>query len=88
MTTTVAERVRSNWTFIVGPMTRDDDRRYVTIAIKPPLDRPRSERVRSYGTGETARARLATRLLDLLRRRVEQAPSKSNVTSPTSERQR
>jgi nicotinamide-nucleotide amidase len=80
--TTVAERTGGDWTLAVGEATRADGR-YVTIAIRPPLDEPRSERVRFYGTSEMAQARLSTRLLDLLRRRLEQAPPKSDLTSDT-----
>jgi hypothetical protein len=84
--TAVAERTAGDWTLAVGEATRGDGR-YVTIAIKPPLDEPRSERVRFYGTNEMAQARLSTRLLDLLRRRLEQAPPPSDLTSDTDANQ-
>jgi len=78
-----AERTAGDWTLAVGEATRGDGR-YVTIAIKSPLDEPRGERVRFHGTSEMAQARLSTRLLDLLRRRLEQAPPpKNDLTSDT-----
>jgi nicotinamide-nucleotide amidase len=67
-----AEATASQWTVAVGerwPDERGVD--YVDIVFKMPGDRLENRRIRFRGTGELARSRLNTQLLDQLRRRLK-----------------
>ncbi len=66
-----ADRIGSPWAVAVGQSQRDNrGDRYVEVVVKSPDGRLESRRVRLRGTGESARSRLTTQLLDQLRRRL------------------
>jgi len=72
LATAAAEATASQWTLAVGepwPDERGVD--YVDIVFKMPGGRLESRRIRFRGTGELARSRLSTQLLDQLRRRLK-----------------
>ncbi len=66
-----ADLTGSRWALAVGE-ARPDERgaRFVEVALKAPGGPLETRRVRLGGTGELARARLSTHLLDQLRRRL------------------
>ncbi|MHC4118259.1 MAG: molybdopterin-binding protein [Planctomycetota bacterium] len=67
-----AAATASQWALAVGEPFKDDrGTEYVNIAFKLPDGRLESRRLRFRGTGELARARLSTQLLDQLRRRLK-----------------
>jgi nicotinamide-nucleotide amidase len=67
-----AAATASQWALAVGEPFKDDrGTEYVDIAFKLPDGRLESRRLRFRGTGELARARLSTQLLDQLRRRLK-----------------
>jgi glycoprotein endo-alpha-1,2-mannosidase len=67
-----AEATASQWTIAVGEARRDENGSgYVEVAFKLPDGRLESRRVRLRDTGELARSRLSTQLLDQLRRRLK-----------------
>ena len=66
-----AEATGSEWAIAVSERRRDDSgAAYVEVALRLPDGRVESVRVGVRGSGETARARLSTRLLDQLRRKL------------------
>lgn len=67
-----AEATASKWSIAVGE-PRPDERGvdYVDVVFKLPDGRLESRKVRFRGTGELARSRLSTQLLDQLRRRLK-----------------
>ncbi|UCG46461.1 MAG: CinA family protein [Phycisphaerales bacterium] len=66
-----AEATGSEWAIAVSERHRDDGgRAYVEVALRLPDARVESTRVAVRGSGEMARARLSTRLLDQLRRKL------------------
>ncbi|MFC1793838.1 molybdopterin-binding protein [Planctomycetota bacterium] len=68
----VAVAAESQWAVIVGEARRDKNGSgYVEVAFKLPDGRMESSQVRLRGTGELARSRLSTQLLDQLRRRLK-----------------
>ena len=68
----VAEATASQWALAVGePWTNERGVDYVDIVFKMPGGRLESQQVRFRGTGELARSRLSTQLLDQLRRRLK-----------------
>lgn len=61
----------SQWVIATGESRRDDqDNWFVPVAFRFPDGRVESRQVRLSGTGEAARARLVTDLLDQLRRKL------------------
>lgn len=67
----VANATESQWVVAVGDTRRDDNGSgYVEVAFKLPNGSLESRRVRLNGSGEPARSRLSTQLLDQLRRRL------------------
>ncbi len=67
-----AEATGSQWAVVVGEARRDENGSgYVEVAFKMPDGRMESRQVRLRGTGELARSRLSTQLLDQLRRRLK-----------------
>ena len=72
LATAAADATSSQWAVAVGEAWRDDNgAEYVDVAFKQPGDRLENQRVRFRGTGELARSRLSTQLLDRLRRRLK-----------------
>ena len=68
----VADATASQWAVAVGEARRDENGSgYVEVAFKLPDGRLESRQVRLRGTGELARSRLSTLLLDQLRRRLK-----------------
>ena len=68
----VAGATESQWAVAVGEARRDENGSgYVEVAFKLPDGRMESRQVRLSGTGELARSRLSTQLLDQLRRRLK-----------------
>ncbi|GEM_PF-207133 len=68
----VADATESQWAVAVGEARRDENGSgYVEVAFKLPDGRMESRQVRLRGTGELARSRLSTQLLDQLRRRLK-----------------
>jgi nicotinamide-nucleotide amidase len=67
-----ADAMGSPWAVAVGEVRRDESgASYVDVVFKVPDDRLQAQQVRLYGTGELARSRLSTQLLDQLRRRLK-----------------
>lgn len=62
----------SQWTVAIGPVRQEASggSSFVEVAFRPPDGRVESRRVRFSGTGQSARERLVTELLDQLRRRL------------------
>ena len=69
----VAEITGSQWAIAVGEIQRNESGAAVAVAFKSPEGRLESRSVRLQGTGESARSRLVTELLDQLRRRLKAA---------------
>lgn len=68
----VANITASQWAIAVGEVRRDEsDYGYVEVAFKLPDGRMETRQARLNGTGELARSRLSTQLLDQLRRRLK-----------------
>ncbi len=63
-----ASAAGSTWAIAIGPQ-RDDGT--VEVAFRHPSGRVESERIALRGTGETARSRFVTHLLDRFRRKIE-----------------
>ena len=71
LATAVAETTTSQWVIVVGEARRDENGSgYVEVAFKLPDGRLENRQVRLRDTGELARSRLCTQLLDQLRRRL------------------
>jgi len=67
-----ADATASQWAIAVGEAKRDENGSgYVEIAFKLPDGRLENRQVQLRGTGELARSRLSTQLLDQLRRRLK-----------------
>jgi nicotinamide-nucleotide amidase len=66
----VANVTESQWAVVVGDVRRGDNGPYVKVVFKLPDGRMDSRKVQLSGSGELARARLSTQLLDQLRRRL------------------
>jgi len=67
----VADATESQWTVAVGEPRRDDAKAlYLNVVFRRPDGGLEHQRVRLYGSGELARTRLNTRLLDQLRRKL------------------
>jgi nicotinamide-nucleotide amidase len=65
----VAKATESQWSVVVGDVRRDQNGSgYVEVAFELPDGRLESRQVQISGSGELARARLSTQLLDQLRR--------------------
>jgi nicotinamide-nucleotide amidase len=70
--TAAADAPSSQWAIAVGQASRDQNgSSYVKVAFKMPDGRLESRKVRLRGTGELARSRLSTQILDQLRRRLK-----------------
>ena len=68
----VANATKSQWAIAVGEARQDKSGvGYADVAFKPRRGRSESRQVRLRGTGELARSRLSTQLLDQLRRRLK-----------------
>jgi nicotinamide-nucleotide amidase len=68
----VANATESQWAVAVGDARQDQNGSgYVEVAFKPPDGRLESRQVQLSGSGELARTRLSTQLLDELRRRLK-----------------
>jgi nicotinamide-nucleotide amidase len=68
----VANATNSPWVIAVGDARRDDNGSgYVEVVFKLTDGRLESRKVQLSGSGELARARLSTQLLDQLRRRIK-----------------
>ena len=68
----VANATESQWAIAVGDARRDDNGSgYVEVAFKLPDGSLEGRKVQISGSGELARARLSTQLLDQLRRRLK-----------------
>jgi len=66
-----AELTKSEWAVAVGDVRKDaNGSRYVEVVSRSPDGRAEIQRVGLRGTGQYARSRLTTRLLDLLRRKL------------------
>ena len=62
---------QSHWVVVVGEVRRDEGSAgYVTVGFRRPDGNYESRKIRVRGTGELARSRLSTQLLDELRRRL------------------
>ena len=67
-----AESAKSEWTVAVGDVRQGaNGARYVEVVLSLPDGGLESQRVGLRGTGQYARSRLVTRLLDLLRRKLK-----------------
>lgn len=65
----LADVANSARAVVVGPIQRDESSTpFVQVAFRQPNGTPESHRIRLYGEGESARARLVTEVLDRLRR--------------------
>ena len=72
LATAAADATASQWAIAVGEARRDENGPgYVEVVFKLPDGRLESRQVRLSGTGELARSRLSTQLLDQLRRRLK-----------------
>lgn len=60
----------SQWVVAVSGIRRDDGGSSIEVAFRGPDGRVESRRIRLAGTGESARSRLVTDLLDQLRRKL------------------
>jgi len=68
----VANTTTSQWAIVVGEVHRDQrGSDYVEVAFKLPDGQVESRDIRLRGSGELARSRLSTQLLDQLRRRLK-----------------
>jgi nicotinamide-nucleotide amidase len=68
----VADATASQWTVAVSDARRDDNGSgYVEVVFKLPDGRMEGRKIQLRGSGELARARLSTQLLDQLRRRLK-----------------
>lgn len=68
----VANATASQWAVVIGDARRDQSGSgYVDIVFKLPDGRMESRKIQLRGSGELARARLTTQLLDQLRRRLK-----------------
>jgi nicotinamide-nucleotide amidase len=68
----VADATASQWAIAVGEVSRDENGSgYVEVVFKLPDGSMYTRQVRLSGTGELARSRLSTQLLDQLRRRLK-----------------
>ena len=68
----VAEATGSQWAIVVAePWADERGVDYVDVIFKTPAGRLESRKVRFRGTGELARSRLSTQLLDQLRRKLK-----------------
>ncbi|MFC1635255.1 CinA family protein, partial [Planctomycetota bacterium] len=62
----------SQWIVVVGEVRRDEGNPgYVTVVFRRPDGNCESRKIRARGSGELARSRLNTQLLDELRRRLK-----------------
>jgi molybdenum cofactor synthesis domain-containing protein len=69
---TAADATASQWAVAVGEVRRDENGSgYVEVAFKLPDGSMDTRQVRLSGTGELARSRLSTQLLDQIRRRLK-----------------
>jgi len=69
---TAAELTESEWAVAAGEVRQGSNgARYVEVVLRLPDGGLESQRVGLRGTGQYARSRLVTRLLDLLRRKLE-----------------
>jgi nicotinamide-nucleotide amidase len=67
-----ARTTASQWAVVVGEVRRGEGNAgYVTVIFRRPDGNYESRRIRIRGTGELARSRLSTQLLDELRRRLK-----------------
>jgi len=67
-----ADATASQWAIAVGEARRDENGSgYVDVVFKLPDGRLEIRQVRLRGTGELARSRLSTQLLEQLRRRLK-----------------
>ena len=67
-----AETTASRWIVVVGEVRPDDGNTgSLTVVFRQPGGYCESRRIRVRGTGEMARARLSTQLLDELRRKIK-----------------
>lgn len=67
-----AAATASEWTIAVGEPWKDErGAEYVDVVFRLPDGRLEGRQVRFRGTGELARSRLSTQLLDMLRRRLK-----------------
>ena len=67
-----ADATASQWVIADGEIQRNTNGSgRVKVVFKPPDNRMEIRQVRLYGTGENARSRLSTQLLDQLRRRLK-----------------
>jgi nicotinamide-nucleotide amidase len=66
-----AEVTGSQWAIAIGEVQRSESGAAVEVTFRTPDGRLESRSVRLQGTGESARARLVTELLDQLRRRLQ-----------------
>jgi nicotinamide-nucleotide amidase len=72
LATAAADATSSQWAIAVGQTRRNENgSSYVEIAFKLPDGHLESQQVRLRGTGELARSRLSTQLLDQLRRKLK-----------------
>ena len=68
----VADETTGLWVIVVGEVYRDQSGSdYVEVAFKLPDGHIENQKVRLHGTGELARSRLRTQLLDELRRKLK-----------------
>jgi len=71
LATAAADAAASQWAIAVGEDWRDESgASYVQVAFKMPSGQLESKQVRLRGTGELARSRLSTQLMDQLRRKL------------------
>jgi len=71
LATVAADATAGSWSVAVGEVRPEKDRTgYVVVVFRQPNGRCESRKVRVRGTGELARSRLSTQLLDELRRRL------------------
>ena len=72
LATTVTDTTASQWVVVVGEVQRDENGSgYVEVAFKLPDGHMESRQVRLRGSGELARSRLSTQLLEKLRRKLK-----------------
>ena len=71
-TKAAAEATQSDWSIVVGePGNEAGAADRVTVVFRSPDGTMEDVQMRSGGTGELARARLTTRVLDQFRRRLQ-----------------
>jgi nicotinamide-nucleotide amidase len=67
-----AETIPNRWVIVVGEVRQDKgNAHYVTVLFRQPDGVCESRRIRAGGSGELARSRLSTQLLDELRRQLK-----------------